>query len=799
MGRNAIGLLRRASNLKEHKKLPEQRLPLSSPEEDEGITQEERRTILASIDEVAGLNRISGDEGRPGAVPLKKGFVFPLVVNVLAIVFTALVLASLALIFRQRDQGIAEGNAVVTTAEGKLIQEIKRESESKLLEKDRAISEIQGRLSSIDRQRAELAASIDQRIKAREGELRAALQTELEREHNRLAGQGLSESVIQERMKKFEAQKTAEFNLRLEEFRKQAEAERATEEARLAQAREEYQRNISGLNDERKKILDEGKRNEERLRTSLEIRTKELEGQSATAKASLARAQSELSGLEEQRARTQAAEESILGLYGSIRVALRERRFEDALSSVAALNSYLADPSLAAVPNLKARREADLFIADALGSLARTELERAKVDVTKLLGQAELLAAAREASAAGNRALKAGDLATAAAKYEAALATIPEILAAHDYFIAGAKEAEAAKEARLRSALEEAELAWKAGDRGESSKRYAEALAMLPLGEAQRSAMLTRLGQADSKAQAAARGASDSAAARDSYATAAKSLKEGKWPEAIALFIGLVGSYPAAEQAPDALRGIETARAGMESDFAARSAAYEKTIAELRSDAGRSASGLQGESASLNAALQEAKDGRASAERKLADSERELEASRAEVARLQKRLEAAATVTADASVKSGAVPSEAAAAASAAASSADSRALADLRARASAIQKEYDDYLSAENAASGKTGDFVVVERQKRLVGFLGGKEIKALFPELEGLVDSQFNAYRQQLSMETLRTAADIAIQAATAKTARERQAALDANAKHYSGDPTIADFIGVLRELLK
>jgi hypothetical protein len=792
MRKSAIGLLRRASRIKQRKGATEPLSALSSPEEDEGLTAEERRAIIADIDEVAVRNKISGPAGGSRAIPLKKGFVFPLVVNVLALVLTALALAGLALAFRQREQGLAEGNAVVTTAEGKLIQEIKRESDSKLREKDRAIAEIQGRLSSIDRQRSELAATIEQRISAKETELRAELKAELEKERARLADQGLSESAIQERMKSFEARKTAELNRQMEDFRKRVEEERAAEEARLAEAREEYQRSISGLNDERKRILDEARKSEDRLRAALDARARELEGQSAAAQARAAKAQSELAGLEEQRARTQAAEERIIGLYGSIRDALRERRFQDALSSVAALQSYLTEPSLMAVPNLKARRDADLFIAGALGGLARAELERSSIDTARLLGQAELLASLRADAAAGDSALKAGELAAAAAKYQAALAAVPEILAAHDYFMGAAREEAAAEAARLRAALEAGERAWRAGDRGESSRRYAEALAMLPVDEDERAALLERLSRPDPKAQAEASRASDSAAARDAFASASRNLAAGKWPEAIALFVGLVGAHPAAEQAPAALKGIETARQGMERDFEDRSAVYEKTIADLRAQAGSQAASLEAES-------ERSTPGSTTAEAEPAngDAERKLQAAQAEVARLQRQLEAATAAAADASAKSGAVSAETAAAA--AMSSEDARALDDLRAQAKDLREEYENYVAAESASSGNAGDFAVLDRQKRLLAFLGGKELKALFPELGGIVDSQFNAYRQQLSMETLRTAADIAIQAATAKTAPEKRATLDANAKHYAGDPTISDFIGVLRELLK
>jgi hypothetical protein len=297
MGIRTTGLLKRASEFHGRSK------PAASAstalelqdESDEGITAAERREIIASIDKVASRNRISVASGKSNVVPLKKGFVFPLVVNLLILVVTASALVALALIFRQRDQGVEAGGVAVTTAEGKLIQEIRRESDSKLLEKDKAITEIQDRLGSIDKQRGELAASFEQRVGQRELELRAALKVELDAERKRLTDLGFSEAAIQERLKKFEAERTAAFNLQLEGIKKKAEADKAAEDARLAQARDEYQKSIADLNDERKKIQGDASTREDQLRASMDAKTKELEGQSAAAKAGLAKAQSDLS------------------------------------------------------------------------------------------------------------------------------------------------------------------------------------------------------------------------------------------------------------------------------------------------------------------------------------------------------------------------------------------------------------------------------------------------------------------------------------------------------------------------
>jgi hypothetical protein len=232
----------------------------------------------------------------------------------------------------------------------------------------------------------------------------------------------------------------------------------------------------------------------------------------------------------------------------------------------------------------------------------------------------------------------------------------------------------------------------------------------------------------------------------------------------------------------------------MDKDSAARAAAYEKTIADLRSETGKSAGSLQDENKALTAALQGAKDASAASEKKLADAEQRLKASQEEVARVQKQLVDVQRATAQAGVAAGSVkPSDAAA------SAGDAKALSELRAQVGALKAEYAAYLDTEKASAGRTGDSALLDRQKRLATFLGGAEFKALFPELQRIVDSQVTAYQQQISLETLRTVADIAIQATKAKTASERQASLDSNAKHYAGDPTIKGFIDVLRDMLK
>jgi len=59
----------------------------------------------------------------------------------------------------------------------------------------------------MEQEQTKLQASFEQRLASREADLKAQLQKELEQEKARLIAQGLSDLVIQERLKKFEQEK----------------------------------------------------------------------------------------------------------------------------------------------------------------------------------------------------------------------------------------------------------------------------------------------------------------------------------------------------------------------------------------------------------------------------------------------------------------------------------------------------------------------------------------------------------------------------------------------------------------
>jgi hypothetical protein len=726
-----------------------------------GISSEDQKEIQNEIEEVSRRNRISTHPEDFVVRPRRKGFVFPLIVNLLAIAATVAAVLLLSFLFRQRDIAIANSTSAVDTAEGKLLRELKRDSDSKLLEKDKAIADIRTRLVSLDKEKNDLAANIDEKVKAREVEFRSKLQDELEAEKKRLADQGLSSAAMQARIKSFEADRTAVLNKQLADARKSAEAEKTAADDKFNLIKEEYNRNMAGLGEERKRIQDESRKREDELKATLETKTRELENQSATATAGLEKARSELAGLEAQRAKAKDEEDRVVGLYGTIRLAIRDRRYEDASNGANALASFLKDPNLLSDAALQDRRNADLFVAETLGIYARSELERASIDAGKLLAQADLLASARDAASAAQAALKTGNTELASAKYGEALSKVPEILAAHEFFLDQLKASETARRSRLDEALSSADRAFRANDQAAYAARYSEALSYLPIKDAALNTLTARFGQMAVAEAGKNRNAADTKAARPLFVAASSRLEARDWPAAIAGYIGLLAAYPAAEQCGDALKGIDAARAGMQKSADASAASSATDAAAAR----KALADAQARTAQTLASAQ--------------DTETAL---RSDIEALKKQL-------AEVQSKTAHTASKANPAINAAAQAAQAGKLAQLNAEAERLRDEsaksegeagkyregaakyemltssYRRYLESESDSMRKGGLNASLAAQSSLYSFLGDSGVAEAFPGLRDKVTSFQSASQSELLDAFPSDASEIVQQALTYK----------------------------------
>ena len=576
-----------------------------------GISPEDRAEIISQIEKLTSQNRRTFDAAAFTVKAQKQGILFPLMVNLIIVGATAFALYSLAQYFSQRTTEIQQTGTALSSAEGKLIQEIKKEAEGRLAQKEQEISQVQERLAQLEKAQASLQASFEERLAQKEAEYNERVQQEIEQERERLIKQGLSEAVIQERLKKFEVERLAFYKQKIDEYQKQLEQERLAAEASYTQLRQEYSRNIASLNAERQNIQEEARQREQQIRSSLEQKNQELAAQTAQVRASLEEAKRELARIDEQRRASAAAEDQIAGLYQAIQGAFQTRRYDEALKTITTLKSLLNDPAISSLPALQKRRNGDLFALDVMGQMARLEVERTSIDTNLLLAQAEALAAIRSAVQEGRRALQNKDQEGAAVAFQRALNRIPEVTEAHQYFInRSLGDRELAVKTAL-SALSRATAARLNMDYTAASLAYGKALEALGLSTEESLAVtqgISALAVGQNRANLAT---GDTAEARNLIRRANNELNQRKWSEAIKTFAGLLKKYPYAEQSETALEGIDTALRNMtqEAEQATATTAkqipeleakmsqlrgdLEKTIAELNSLKGASAQALQ--------------------------------------------------------------------------------------------------------------------------------------------------------------------------------------------------------------
>ncbi|MEJ5190010.1 MAG: hypothetical protein WHT84_12415, partial [Breznakiellaceae bacterium] len=169
-------------------KKEEEKMHHEFPETDTttGISPEDRAEIISQIEKITQQNRQRFDTSSFLVKAQKQGFVFPLVVNMLIIGTTAFGLYGLNMLFSQRTTEIQQTGTVLSSAEGKLIQEIKKEAEGQLARKDQEISEFQARLAQLEKAQASLISTYEERLAQKEAEFREQIKKEVEQERERL-------------------------------------------------------------------------------------------------------------------------------------------------------------------------------------------------------------------------------------------------------------------------------------------------------------------------------------------------------------------------------------------------------------------------------------------------------------------------------------------------------------------------------------------------------------------------------------------------------------------------------------
>jgi myosin heavy subunit len=601
-------------------------------EEGSGISREDQQEILQEIEKVSEESRISVTPETMAIKAVKKGFLFPLVVNILFVVLLAGGGYALYYLFQRGETVLMEEGGAIASAEGRLIEELKKESEAALQAKNREISQIQVQLQNIEEQRRELQANMDEKVAAREADLRGALEAELVAERERLRQQGISEADINRRLETLESEKTAAFQSELTAFRQQAEQERLLQEENLKTLQQEYQQNLSQAEVERQLVQREAQAREAELRSQLDARTAQLKQANLEAKA-------ELNELATQQEKQNLAASQLTGLYSEVMEDLQEGNYDGALEDLGAIKEYLDDPSIATLPNILQRREIELFVVDSISSLVEGQMQSSEVDTTSLIASADLLNTMKNRVLEGDALFGQGDIPGAEAKYREALDMIPEINKVHAYFLEQGGEAEPVRRQTLREFLERAEAAFERGEYSAALDNYTKALAYLPEDAATVEKMIDQVRRAGYELGIAQLQLRDSSNAAGPLAAAENLYNQEEYDRAILGYIDLIGRYPNSTQVSSAVEGIRKSVEAVEEQAQARG---------VPSTEGQTETALQSEITALEASLQEKnseiRDLQARLDAQSGDStalEQSIEAKNREIAALKDELESA--------------------------------------------------------------------------------------------------------------------------------------------------------------
>ena len=541
-----------------------------------GISKEDQKDVLQEIENVVTKNRIVTTPEDFIVKANKRGVLFPVLVVISAVAALGIGGSAFYFLFQRGESQIKRGAVGTITAEGQLIQAVRREANGKILEKNQEINTIQGRLADIDKQRQDLQSNMDSKVSQKELQLRAQMASALEAEKERLQKEGLSKQAIALRMQQLEAQRASQLQHAMDAFKKEAEGARLQAEQNLKTMQQEFSANLAKANTDRQQAILDAQKRELDLKGQFAQKTQSLEATSAQATQAL-------NTLVAQREKEDLVTGQLVGLYTGVRDQIAHADYTQALASLQSLREFVNRSDVVVLPALAKRHDVDLFVIDSLANLVQTEIQKAKADTASLLEAANEITELKKSVTDAQELFKAGKVAEAEKAYAEALDTIPEIAATYGYFVNRDKQTEAARQERLTQALDKADAAAKAENFTLAAADYRTALVYLPSSSDRLDRIIANIEQAGNLEgfQRLSQSQSNSAAALLTQADALRS--QGRFEDALNGYMNLVAQYRYSMQVKDALKGIQASAKGLNDNAAAAAAAKVKDdIAKLQ-------------------------------------------------------------------------------------------------------------------------------------------------------------------------------------------------------------------------
>ncbi len=407
-------------------------------ENEAGITPVEREEIRTHIEKVATENRIPVEAAQFSLSGARRGLFLPSIVNAAAVVVIALAILVLSLVFGRNEQRMQTQATQYASIEGKLIRELRQQSNQQLSAKEREIEEVRTKVRELEQQQQTLAETYNQKLKQKEEELRQKQVQEVTVERARLVSEGVRTDDIERRMAKFEAERKAYYEKLLAEYRKSLDAERAQLQADITRLRAEYTARLDQLEKERRQIVVDYQQRETTLRVQMEEKTQVLDRLRAQSTVNLESAQRELARLGQQQEQVQSVENQIDGQIARVSQALAGGQADAALAQVRSLQAYLRQGSVRSVPQLADRLRSESFLLQQLGSLLEDRVKaQAAAGEQSLTSELELLGRMRGLSQQAAAATGPARLDV----YRQLVASMPEVLGASTALVGAAAAA----------------------------------------------------------------------------------------------------------------------------------------------------------------------------------------------------------------------------------------------------------------------------------------------------------------------------------------------------------------------
>jgi len=550
------------------------------------VSPEEQKEILAAIDQMVAETK----QGAPRSTGLlegaRSGLAFPLAINILAVLAVGASLFLSNRLFEQRQVSITEETRFYLSAEGRLLEEMKRESEQKLAAKDEEIGRIQSELADLDRQSMEMAANMEATISAKETALRREMEAALEQERQRLAAQGTSTEDIEAQVKALQDQILASNNQALESFRRESEVALETQRKELEQTIALNQSLLDQANAEKIRLA------AERLEREAEL-TSQFQEEKAVLEAQTRQARAQLATLAETQEQQRLLQDQVNGSYQAVMEQVAARRYPQALEGINNLRNLLTSEEVKKIPSFSQRQGVDLFLLDTLKADVEGRMGRAGADTASLLAAAERLMAAEELAGRGEAALAEGDIPGARTYYANALERLPVL--ARGLSDLESRDRTARQEA-VSQALQQGRSLMASGQTDAAAEQYRRALQTA----GEESEELTRAGVTELQALYDTRTAALSTAARDEAARLQREFEAEKrqlQQEQQNILALARREYDAAlarekQAAETALATGKAAAAAAEQEFQIELAMKEAALEELSAQAARTEEAL---------------------------------------------------------------------------------------------------------------------------------------------------------------------------------------------------------------